>query len=115
MGITTAGIVNAANRFSAITAAIGTLAPLIGILIDTVQKAVPAGETAGAQKFAAVMDGAKNWLIHLGNDAAAVESLVPTIALGINTAVDAYKGRIVPTPNGGWTQAAPATPAPSAP
>lgn len=105
MGISTNSIFAAATRFQGITAAIGTLGPIIGILIDTAQKLVPKSENAGVTKFNAVLDGAKTYLVGLGNIASEVEQLVPTLALGINAAVEAYKGRLVQNPQTGqWVQ-----------
>lgn len=120
MGISTQSVFNAANRFTAIAGALSALAPIVSILIDVVQKAVPAAENAGAQKFQHVLDGAKTWLINVGNQAAQVEQLVPALGLMINQAVDAYKGRVVlvQQPNGqqAWVQTPPAatTDAPAA-
>lgn len=86
----------AATRFSNFAAALSALGPIVGLLIDTVEKLVPHGEGSGAVKFQHVLDGAKNYLVGMGNAAAAVEQLLPAIAMGINQAVDAYKGRITP-------------------
>lgn len=116
MGINAASIATAANRFSAVASAISLLGPIIGVAIDVAEKALPASGN-GPTKFQSVLDSIKGYLTSAGTLAADVEQIVPTIAYGINQAVDAYKGRVVQVqqPNGQvvWAPAPPsATPTP---
>ena len=117
MGLNATNILAAATRFSNFTAAFGVLSNVLAFGIDAVEQMSPG--TAGASKFNAVLTGAKNFLVGLGNDVALVEQIVPTISAGINTMVDAYKGRIVQVTNPQtgqtqWVQAAAPSPTPTA-
>jgi len=105
-------ILNASNRFANFAAAIGALSQVVALGISVAEQLSP--NTNGASKFNAVLDTAKNFMVSVGNDVAVVEQLVPTLAAGINTAVEAYKGRIVQNPtNGAWVPT-PVSPTPSA-
>ena len=97
-------ILNASNRFANFAAAIGALSQVVGLGISVAEQLSP--NTNGPSKFNAVLDTVKNFMLSVGNEAAIVEQLVPTISAGINTAVEAYKGRIVQNPqNGAWVPA----------
>ena len=87
-------LLGSAQRFSNMTAALGMLSGLISVLIDTVEKAIPTAP--GTSKFQHVLDGAKNALAIGGAALSDIEAIVPAVALGINQAVEVYKGRMTP-------------------